>query len=380
MRRRDFLALTAGGTAATLPEAAEAATKIYRSQKARFKVIQVAGGLAKPWGMAFLPGGELLVTENDIGRLRVIKNGRLEATPVQGLDPAAADGLMDVAVHPSFASNKHIFLSYIGGDTSARATHVARAVLDGRQLKDWTLIFRAHSAGTGGHHGNRVLPDANGNLFIALGDREQGELAQRLDDLAGKICRIRSDGSIPPDNPFLSVGGARPEIYSLGHRNPQGLAIRPGTTQLWESEHGPTGGDEINLIRPGLNYGWPRATHGTNPDGSPIGEGAFVEGTEPPVLHWRALSMSPPHSRAPSGIGFYDGSKFPRWKGNLFVACLRGMRLIRLELGAGGQVLRQEELLIRKVDRIRHVKQGPDGFLYLLIDRNPGRVLRLEPA
>ena len=258
---------------------------------------------------------------------------------------------------------------------------MSRAVLDGRQLRDWTLIFPAHSVGTGGHHGNRVLPDRNGNLFIALGDREQGELAQRLDDLAGKVCRIRDDGSVPADNPFLGVEGARPEIYSLGHRNSQGLALRPGTTQLWQAEHGPTGGDEINVIRPGLNYGWPLATHGTNPDGSPIGQGAFVDGTEPPVHWWPALSMSPPHSRAPGGIGFYNGSRFPRWRGNLFVASLRGMRLIRLEMGTGAKVLRQEELLIRKLGRLRDVKQGPDGFLYLLTDATPnGKVLRLESA
>jgi glucose/arabinose dehydrogenase len=382
MRRRDFLALTAGGTAVALPGMAEAAkAKIYKSQKARFKVVQVAGGLAKPWGMAFLPTGELLVTEKDIGRLRVIKNGKLESTPVSGVAPDAAEsGLQDVAADPSFASNRRIYLTFVGGSGSQETTHVARAVLNGRQLTGWTVIYRATSAGTLGHHGNRVLPDGNGNLFIALGDRDQPELAQRLDDPAGKICRIRDDGSVPADNPFVNVDGARPEIYSLGHRDPQGLAFRPGTTQLWQSEHGPTGGDEINLIKAGLNYGWPRATHGTNPDGSPIGEGALVPGLEPPVHHWDALSMKPPYSRAPSGIGFYDGSKFPGWKGNLFVACLRGMRLVRLELSTANKVVKQEELLIKQVDRLRHVKQGPDGFLYLLVDRNPGKVLRLVPA
>ncbi len=383
MRRRDFLALTAAGTAATLPVASEAAAKpkVYSSQKHRFRMVEVAGGLAKPWGMAFLPGGELLVTEKDIGRLRVIKNGKLEKTPVGGVPPdAAANGLLDVAVHPSFASNRWIFLTFVAGGGPEGTTHVARAVLNGRQLTDWTVIFRATSVGTLGHHGNRVLPDGAGNLLIALGDRDQAELAQRLDDHAGKICLIRDDGSVPDDNPFLDVDGALPEIYTLGHRDPQGLAFRPGTSQLWQAEHGPTGGDEINLVKSGLNYGWPRATHGTNPDGSPIGEGPLVASLEPPVHHWDALSMKPHYSRAPSGIGFYDGSKFPGWKGNLFVACLRGMRLIRLELNAANKVVKQEELLIKKVDRLRHVKQGPDGLLYLLVDRNPGKVLRLEPA
>ncbi len=344
--------------------------------------MKVAGGLATPWGMAFLPSGEALVTEADAGRLRLISGGRLEGRPIDGLpDDVAGTSLIDVTVHPRFADNRRIFLSYIGGDPGRRTLRVAGATLRGRRLSDWTVIFRADPPPTyQGHPGNRVLVNAAGHVFVAVGDRKEPDRAQKLDDLAGKISRIRDDGSIPADNPFVGRARARPEIWSIGHRNPQGLAFRPGTGELWESEHGPLGGDEINRIEPGRNYGWPRATFGTNRDGSPVGGRPLQPGLTPPVHHWDAVSSRPPASMAPAGIDFCDGTRFPGWRGNLLVACLRGQRLIRLRLDGAGRVRHEEHLLAGRLGRLRHVRQGPDGLIYLLTDANPGQVLHLEPA
>jgi glucose/arabinose dehydrogenase len=383
MRRRELLAIFGGaGTAATLP-VVSSAFEVHTSERASFLVVEVASGLAKPWGMAFLPSREVLVTELKAGRLCAISNGRLEEQAITGVPPEAADrGLIDVAIHPRFAENGLLFLTYIGGTKNSRALYLARTVLQDRHLSDWTVIFRAepHTADRG-HPGNRILVDGSGHVFVSVGDRNEPERAQRVDDLAGKISRIRDDGSVPDDNPFVSTPGARPEIWTLGHRNPQGLAFRPGANQLWASEHGPLGGDELNLIEPGRNYGWPRATFGTDRDGSPIGDGPLQPGLTPPVHYWDALTLQPPASVAPAGIDFCDGSRFPGWKGNLFVACLRGQMLIRLELDAVGKVTHEERLLTGILGRLRHVRQGPDGLLYLLTDdKDRGQVLRLEPA
>jgi glucose/arabinose dehydrogenase len=258
MRRRELLVATLGGVAtAATPPSHPGASEVRASERASFRLVEVAGGLARPWGMAFLPSGEALVTEPKAGRLRAISGGRLEEQAVDGVPPEAADnGPIDVAVHPRFAENGAVFLTYIGGTEASRTLYLARAALRGRRLENWAVIFRAepHTADKG-HAGNRVVADGSGHVFVGVGDRNEPERAQRLDDLAGKVCRVRDDGSAPGDNPFFGVPGARPEIWTLGHHNPQGLAFRPGTGQLWASEHGPLGGDELNIIEPGRNYG-----------------------------------------------------------------------------------------------------------------------------
>jgi glucose/arabinose dehydrogenase len=331
--------------------------------------------------MAFLPSGAALVSEPKARRLRLIGDGGIDEVSLAGDALEGAGGLADVAVHPRFAENGIVFVTFMGGTQGSRALHLARAELAGRRLEDWSVIFRAepHTADTG-HGGNRIALDGTGHVFVAIGDRNAPERAQRLDDLAGKICRVREDGSVPDDNPFVGTDGARPEIWTLGHRNPQGLAFRPGTGQLWSSEHGPVGGDELNLIERGHNYGWPRATFGTDRDGSPIGDGPLQPGLTPPVHHWDRLFTRLPASVAPAGIDFCHGGRYPSWDGDLLVACLNGRMLIRLELDATGAVVHEERLLVGEPGRLRHVRQGPDGLLYLLTDADPGQMLRLEPA
>jgi glucose/arabinose dehydrogenase len=243
MRRRELLAVLGGVGSAVILPVVSSALEVHTSEKASFRIVEVANGLAKPWGMVFLPSGEALVTELKAGRLRAISNGQLEEQAITGVPSEATDnGLIDVGIHPRFTENGFLFLTYIGGTKSSRTLYLARMVLQDRHLSDWTIIFRAepHTADRG-HAGNRILVDGSGYVFVSVGDRNEPERAQRLDDLAGKISRIRDDGSVPDDNPFVDTPGARPEIWTLGHRNPQGLAFRPGTNQLWASEHGPLG-------------------------------------------------------------------------------------------------------------------------------------------
>ncbi|MCW8918280.1 MAG: PQQ-dependent sugar dehydrogenase [Gammaproteobacteria bacterium] len=340
-----------------------------------FRVTVVAQGLEHPWGMAFLPDGGILVSERP-GRLRLIEQGRLAPEPIAGLPPIAAEGqggLLDVALHPRYAENGWLYLSFSARGEGGLGTEVVRGRLRGRRLTGVEPIFKVAKKSHGGRHfGSRLLFDRAGYLYITLGDRGDGARAQRLDDHAGSLVRLHDDGRIPHDNPFIGKTGARPGIFSYGHRNPQGLALHPQTGEVWSHEHGPQGGDEINLIRAGRNYGWPVITYGVNYGwGTKIGEGTHKEGMAQPLHYWNP-------SIAPSGMTFYSGDKFPQWRGNLFVGALKFQLLARLELD-GDRVIREERLLQGELGRIRDVRQGPDGYLYLLTDEQVGRLLRLEP-
>jgi glucose/arabinose dehydrogenase len=340
-----------------------------------FKVTTVVEGLEYPWGMAFLDKDRILVTERP-GRLRLIEKGVLNSTPVAGLPPIAAEGqggLLDVVLHPDYRENGWIYFSYVASGEGGIGTEVARARLNGMQLEQRQTLFRMEHKSRGGQHfGSRLVFDREGFLFITLGERGGRSRAQQLNDHGGSVIRLNADGTVPADNPFYKVEGARPEIYSYGHRNPQGLALHPATGEVWLHEHGPQGGDELNWIRPGRNYGWPVITYGVNyGTGTKIGEGTHKAGMEQPLYYWVP-------SIAPSGMAFYTGDRFPKWNGDLFIGSLKFQLLVRLELD-GRKVIREERLLKGELGRIRDVREGPDGYLYLLTDAPNGKLVRLEP-
>jgi glucose/arabinose dehydrogenase len=318
----------------------------------------------------------MLVTERP-GRLRLIEDGRLAAEPVAGLPPIEAHGqggLLDVALHPRFAENQLIYLAYAGSGKGGVSTEVARGKLVDNRLEDVQVLFRQQpKSKTGRHFGSRLVFDRAGYLYITLGDRGERERAQRPDDHAGSVIRLHDDGRIPADNPFVGREGWKPEKFTLGNRNIQGAALHPRTGEVWAHEHGPQGGDEINVIRSGINYGWPVITYGVNyVIGTPIGEGTHKPGMAQPLYYWVP-------SIAPSGMTFYTGDSFPRWRGDLFVGSLKDRMLVRLSL-EGEQVVAEERFLHDVLGRIRDVRQGPDGFLYLLTDENDGALVRLEPV
>jgi glucose/arabinose dehydrogenase len=361
-----------------------AQSPVQHSAHYDYRVVTVAEGLVNPWSIAFLPGGETLVTERP-GRLRVIRNGTLLPEPVSGVPAVFArgqGGLLDVVPHPQFATNHLIYISYSKPyPDSGATTAVARGRYENGRLTDVKDIFVAKSRGAG-HYGSRLVFDRNGMLFITVGDRQappRGNLeahpAQDLTNHHGKIIRIHDDGRVPQDNPFVSRSGAMPEIWTYGHRNMQGLALHPQTGDLWEVEHGPQGGDELNLIQAGKNYGWPVIGFGVNyGSGAAIHAGTRREGMEQPVHIWVP-------SIATAGLLIYTGDKFPEWRGNFFVGGMNGQQLARLEMN--GQRVRIEETLVKDQGRIRDVRQGPDGFIYLAIDDREGkptRIVRLEPV
>jgi len=347
------------------------------SQRQQFQVREIAANLEHPWSVAFLPDGRKLVTERP-GRLRVIgADGKLDPRPVAGLPEIAAEGqggLLDVVPHPDYARNGWLYLSYVAEGKGGYGTELLRGRLKDHRLSDVQVLFRMQPKSRGGHHfGGRILFDKAGMLYLTLGDRGTMERAQKLDDHAGSIIRLHDDGRVPVDNPFTDKPGALPEKYTLGHRSVQGITLHPDTGAIWAHEHGPQGGDELNVIRPGLNYGWPVITYGRNyVIGTKIGEGTAKAGMVQPVVYWVP-------SIGPSGMAFYQGDQFAAWRGNLFVGALRDQMLLRLELD-GERVIAQERLLEGKLGRIRDVRAGPDGFLYLLTDSPNGRLLRLEPA
>ena len=373
------LVLSATSAVAQTPQ-----PQVQRSVHYDLRVVTVAEGLINPWSIAFLPGGDMLVTERP-GRLRIVRNGTLLPNPVEGVPAVFArgqGGLLDVVPHPQFSTNRLIYISYSKPyPDSGATTAVARARFENDRLTDVKDIFVAQSRGAG-HYGCRLAFDRNGMLYLTVGDRQappSGNLeahpAQNVTDHHGTINRIHDDGRVPQDNPFVNRAGARPEIFTHGHRNPQGLAIHPETGEVWATEHGPQGGDELNLIRPGLNYGWPVIGYGVNyRTGRAIHEGTHREGMEQPVHYWVP-------SIATSGLLFYTGDKFPEWRGNLFVGGMIGQQLARLTLD--GRRVRSEETLLQGLGRIRDVRQGPDGFIYLAIDDRDGKptpVVRLEPV
>ncbi|BCA78445.1 PQQ-dependent sugar dehydrogenase [Desulfuromonas sp. AOP6] len=358
--------------ASMCPATAETVT----SQKHRFRVVTVVEGLEHPWGLTFLPDGGMLVTERP-GRLRLIREGSLDPQPVEGLPAIAAKGqggLLDVALHPDFAQNKLVYVSYAAAGEGGIGTEVARGRLIGHRLEEVQTIFRLQPKSDRGiHFGSRLVFDRAGYLFITLGDRGEMARAQQGDDHAGSVIRLHDDGRVPADNPFKSLSGWKPEIYSIGHRNVQGAALHPQTGELWAHEHGPQGGDEINIIRAGNNYGWPVITYGVNYGlGTRIGMGTHQEGMIQPLHTWVPTSI------APSGMTFYEGDRFVRWRGDLFVGALREQMLVRLRFD-GTRVVEEEHLLKEALGRIRDVRSGPDGYLYLLTDHRKGALVRLEP-
>ena len=345
----------------------------HESREHRFQVVPVATGLQHPWAVAFLPGGELLVTERRGRLLRIGADG--SAHPIAGLPRIASvsqGGLLDLVLDPSFADNRLLYFSYSERVGGGQRTAVARAELAGDRLVALRRIFAMNRASSGGRHfGSRLafLPD--GDLLVTIGDRGQRHRAQDPSDHAGSVLRLRADGSPSPRTTALAIPRAAPEVFTFGHRNAQGLAIHPTTGEIWIHEHGPRGGDEINILRGGANYGWPVVTYGREYAGGSIGVGSEAPGMEPPLLHWTP-------SIAPSGMAFYTGSEFPRWRGDLFVGALAGRHLRRVVI-RDGAVVDQEVLLDGSLGRIRDVRQGPDGRLWLLTDERRGALYRLEP-
>jgi glucose/arabinose dehydrogenase len=345
--------------------------------KTGYKVTEIANGLDHPWSMAFLPDGSMLVTER-LGRLRLIRNGALLAQPIAGVPAVhtgSQAGLFDIVLHPNFAQNNVVYLTYAAGTAAANGTQVARARFDGSSLRDVQVIFKAMPLkDTDNHYGGRMafLPDGTFALTIGEGF-EYREKAQDLTSDLGKIVRLKDDGSVPPDNPFLGQASVRPEIYTWGHRNEQGLIYDAPSGRLYETEHGPRGGDELNIIEPHKNYGWPVITYGMDYSGAYVSPYTQRPGLEQPVIYWTP-------SIAPSGLAMYRGDKFPAWRGDLFVGALAFKHLRRVHLDEHGDVVFQEQLLNDLHWRIRDVRAAPDGYLYVCTDEPDGRVLRLEPA
>jgi glucose/arabinose dehydrogenase len=349
------------------------------AQTARLEPVTVARGLVHPWGLAFLPDGRMLVTERP-GRMRIVARDGTLGAPIAGLPPVVASGqggLLDVALDPKFADNARIYWTYsepAADDRGGNSTAAARGRLDGNRLVDVEVIFRQQPKFASTlHFGSRLAFARDGTLYIGLGDRfTRKDDAQTLDTHHGKVVRIEPDGKVPADNPFVGRAGALPEIWSYGHRNIQGAAIDPATGALWMIEHGPQGGDELNRIGRGANHGWPVITHGRNyGTGTKIGEGTERADVVPPVKVWVPVSI------APSGMAFVTSDRYPGWKGSILVGALRGQQLVRLELD-GNRVVREETLLTDLNERIRDVRQGPDGWIYLLTDSADGRILRLS--
>ncbi len=352
------------------------AAEVNQGPSQSFTYEVLTDGLEHPWSLAFLPDGRMLVTERP-GRLRLISaTGELHPEPIGGLPPIrqhGQGGLLDVVLHPDFKTNRLVYFSYAEADDQAVGTAVARGQLRGHRLEQVEVIFRLlPKSGTKKHFGSRLVFDNDGYLFITLGERGDRPRAQDLNDHAGSLIRLHDDGRVPTDNPFVKRSDARPEIFSYGHRNMQGAALHPLTGKVWIHEHGPQGGDELNIPQAGVNYGWPVITYGVNyVTGTRIGEGTHKEGMAQPIHYWTP-------SIAPSGMSFYTGERFPQWKGNLFIGSLKFRLLVRLEL-EGERVVREERLLEDELGRIRDVRQGPDGLLYLLTDDSDGWLVRLLP-
>jgi glucose/arabinose dehydrogenase len=360
--------------AALLPFAVAAQT--YRSEEHSFRFQMLADGLEYPWSLAFLPDGRMLVTEK-IGRLLLVSKDGKDRKAIAGVPEVAVHGqggLFDVVLHPRFAENQLLYISYSARGTDGVGTELARGRLVGEKLENVQVLFRQSPKGQAGlHYGGRIVFDRAGFLYLTLGDRGEMPRAQKPDDHAGSVIRLHDDGRVPQDNPFVGKPGWKPEKYTLGNRNMQGAALHPQTGKLWTHEHGPQGGDEVNVIKPGANYGWPIVTYGANyGSGTKIGEGTSKPGIEAPLHYWVP-------SIAPSGMAFYTGDKFPKWKGDLFVGALRDRMLVRLKLD-GEKVVKEERLLRNVFGRIRDVRAGPDGFVYFLTDDASGMLARLEPA
>lgn len=358
------------------PLPAPDAAREFQTISQSIRVVPVVKGLAAPWSIAFLPNGDMLVTEK-VGRLRIVRNSVLDPQPIPGVPQVLAmgqGGLLEVAVHPRFTENRFIYLTYSKAGERGNTTALARGRLEGNALSGVQDIFVADAwSNATFHFGSKLAFGRDGMLYMTVGERNDRTRAQDTTHHAGKILRLRDDGTVPPDNPFVGRAGFRPEIYTYGHRNLQGLTFHPETGELWETEHGPQGGDELNLIRAGRNYGWPVVTFGREYSGDLITNQPWREDMEQPVTVWVP-------SIALSGMVFYTGDRLPGWKGNLFVGGLSGLQLHRVVFASGGPRGR-ESLLMELKQRIRDVRQGPDGLLYVATDANPGgAILRIEPG
>ena len=364
------------------PRLAMAQSDVVRTQQEDYRVVSVVEGLEVPWSMAWLPNGDMLVTERP-GRLRIVRDGELDPNPITGTPQVRAQGqggLLEVAVHPNFASNQFIYLTFSkpNADGSEGTTALIRARLEGNSLVGVEEIYEATAWSTrNGHYGSRLAFDGQGHLFMTVGDRQhppqEGQEAHPAQDLAnaqGSMLRLNDDGTIPADNPFVNTPGAAPEIWSRGHRSPQGFAIHPETGDVWETEHGPQGGDELNLILGGANYGWPVIGYGVNyGPGIPLHQSQEQEGMEQPKHFWVP-------SIATSGLMIYVGDRFPEWNGDFFAGGLGGQQIARLEMD--GQTVVAEETILSGF-RVRDIRQGPDGYIYVA-NEDEGTIIRLEPA
>ena len=390
MRTCSYFFVAAAFLAVSAPACAQsdiyrAQSDIHRTAFHDYRVVPVADGFVVPWSIAFLPDGDMLVTERG-GRLRIVRDGMLLPDPVPGIPEVVArgqGGLLEVLPHPDFATNRLIYISYskATGNSPGGTTSVIRGTFENDRFTMTDEIFEAVSEGNG-HYGCKLAFDEDGYLFLSVGDRQvapRGDLAahpaQDVSNHHGVIVRLHDDGSIPDDNPFVGQAGARPEIWSYGHRNPQGLAIQPGTGAVWSTEHGPQGGDEVNVSAPGANYGWPVIGYGVNyRSGSAIHEATHMEGMEQPLHIWVP-------SIGASGLAFYTGDQFPEWQGDLFAGGLAGQRIDRLTIEDGRIVA--SETVLQGMGRVRDVRQGPDGFIYVALEaRGDGEtpIVRLEPA
>lgn len=389
---RNLLKLVSAGLLLTVTATASAQSDTYYAAHHDYKVVTVADGLLQPWSMAWLPGGDMLVTEKT-GTLRIVRDGQLLPEAVPGVPEVfytGQGGMFEVLPHPNFSENRWVYLSFAKEEGDTSVTAVVRGRLENDELTNVVDIFSAQATGYG-HYGGKMVFDNDGYLFVTLGERQaaaRGDLeahpAQDLSNHQGVIIRLHDDGSVPDDNPFVDQRGALPEIWSYGHRSPQGLAIHPETGDLWGSEHGPQGGDELNLIEPGNNYGWPVIGRGTNYGsiGSPIHEAIGQEGMEQPTHFWVP-------SIATSGLMVYTGDKFPMWYGSIISGALVGEQLARLHMSDDYRSVIVEETLAYGMGRIRDVRQGPDGYIYLAISDGNGAgrgdfeataIVRLEPT
>jgi len=346
--------------------------KVIQSEKQKFGVDTITAELKNPWGIAFLPDGRILVTER-AGEIRIVKDGKLLQEKIGNVPAVFGNGqggLMDIKLHPDYKNNGWIYLTYSKPGEGGGGTVVARAKLEGNNLTNLEELFSALPlTGSGAHFGSRVVFDGKGYIFFSSGERGTKENAQDLTNHLGKILRLHEDGKVPTDNPFVNTPGPKPEIWSYGHRNPQGLVYDKATGTLWDVEHGPMGGDELNKVEKGKNYGWPVITYGKNYDGTPIT--TEKEGMEQPVFYWLP-------SIATCGLALVTSDKYPGWKGNLMVGALAKMHIARVEVDAQGKFVKQEKL-IENIGRVRAIEQSPDGYLYVATE-TPGMLLRLVPV
>ncbi len=379
MKTHSFKTLFISGfcTLACFSALAQDKAQFVQSEKHAFRISSLLTGLENPWSVAFLPDGRFLITER-AGRLRLVSSDfKLDPKPIDGLPEVVSHGqggLFDVVLHPQYAQNGWIYWAYNAPGAGGWGTALARGKLLGQRMTDVQVLFSMQpKTRSGFHFGGRIVFDQAGFVYLTLGDRGDKDRAQKLDDHAGSVIRLHDDGRVPANNPFVKTAGAMAEKWTLGNRNMQGAALHPQTGELWTHEHGPQGGDELNVMRSGLNYGWPVITYGVNYGlGTKIGEGQEKPGMV------QALKVWVP-SIAPSGMAFVSGSQFPQWQGSLLIGALRGQMLVRLTLD-GEKVVSEERLFQGRPGRIRDVRMGPDGLVYLLTDDVQGALLRIEPA